>query len=214
MNSPLGGKNAFAGRALPEKAEEMFHAPVCRKWPDWCGHPGSISAPSRGSKYPQLGRGCQETGPRRDIGCAGAEPCEEANRGSVGLQDLTPCFAGFAWHAVRIAEHDRVGKLYFYGRPPFGTSYKTRGKGRILRQDMLGQILVIYSDRCVVSDEALVGVRTCNIPETRGSDALVKRRQHSTKGVTVISTSVPLFSPDWAVQGETPGATYVKRFFY
>ncbi len=27
--------------------------------------------------------------------------------------------AGFGWHAVRIAEHDRVGKLYFYGRPPF-----------------------------------------------------------------------------------------------
>ncbi len=27
--------------------------------------------------------------------------------------------AGFAWHGVRIAEHDRVGKLYFYGRPPF-----------------------------------------------------------------------------------------------
>ncbi len=27
--------------------------------------------------------------------------------------------AGFAWHAVSVAEHDRVGKLYFYGRPPF-----------------------------------------------------------------------------------------------
>ncbi len=77
-------------------------------------------------------------GPRRDIVTARAAPCEEANRGIVGLQDLTPSAlpvhsdndvvesawrvdAGFAWHAVSRAEHDRVGKLYFYGRPPFAS---------------------------------------------------------------------------------------------
>ncbi len=41
----LKKQNAFLGRASPEKAFELSDAPIYRKWPNCCGHPGSIGAP-------------------------------------------------------------------------------------------------------------------------------------------------------------------------
>ncbi len=51
-------QNAFRGRAAPGKASKVSDAPVCRKWPNCCGHPGSIPAsPDEELSIPRSVRG-------------------------------------------------------------------------------------------------------------------------------------------------------------
>ncbi len=89
---------------MPEKASELSDAPssvpevASLLWSPRFHPCPPLEAPS----IPEVGRGVNKKeiegedsgvaslGPRRDIVTARAAPCEEANRGSVGLQDLTP----------------------------------------------------------------------------------------------------------------------------
>ncbi len=57
-------KTPFPGRASPEKASELDDAPVCRKVPNCCGHPGFIVPPPlEAPSIAEWGRGVKRQGP-------------------------------------------------------------------------------------------------------------------------------------------------------